>query len=159
MKALIVYDTHYGNTEQVAFQIASALEGRAEVSMVRAADVSIEEMAHADLLFVGGPTQWRGLSPTLKTLFHKAESTTLYGRAAAVFDTRYNAPGWVSGTAAPHIARSLKKLGACLLAEPESFFVCAGEGPLEKGETTRASRWAEGILQMAETFRPAVNRV
>jgi len=57
---------------------------------------------------------------------------------------------WKSGSAAHGIASKLKRAGASLIVEPESFFVAEREGPLEEGELERAATWAEDIYQRFE---------
>jgi hypothetical protein len=65
-------------------------------------------------------------------------------RRAAAFDTRIN-KGWVPGSAARGIAKRLRKLGAILVADPESFRVVGTQGPLAAGELDRARRWGEQL--------------
>jgi len=60
---------------------------------------------------------------------------------------------WKSGSAAHRIASRLKRTGASLLVEPESFFVAEREGPLEEGELERAARWAEEVFVKFEASR------
>ncbi len=77
----------------------------------------------------------------------------MQGIRAGAFDTRYHMSAWKSGSAAHGIANKLKRAGASLLVEPESFFVAEREGPLEEGELERAARWAEGVFQQFEANR------
>ena len=55
MKALIVYDSTYGNTEKIAKAIGVAIPG--EVKVQRAAEVDVVELNSYDLLIIGSPTQ------------------------------------------------------------------------------------------------------
>jgi hypothetical protein len=56
---------------------------------------------------------------------------------------------WVPGSAAHGIAKRLSKLGATLVADPESFRVVGTPGPLAAGELDRARQWGE---QLATTI-------
>ena len=44
MKALVVYDSLYGNTEKIAQAIAGALESQAEVGIMRVGDVKLQQL-------------------------------------------------------------------------------------------------------------------
>ena len=57
MKALIIYDSFFGNTERVAQAIATALSDRADVTARRVGDVRPEHLTGLDLLIVGSPTR------------------------------------------------------------------------------------------------------
>jgi hypothetical protein len=59
---------------------------------------------------------------------------------AAAFDTRADLPPVLSGRASTGIARRLRRHGAALIAEPESFFVTKANH-LEPHEEQRAREW------------------
>ena len=60
MKALIVYDSVYGNTEKIAKAIGGAITG--EVRVLRVDESNSAELESIDLLIVGSPTQGGRLS-------------------------------------------------------------------------------------------------
>ena len=62
MRALIVYESMYGNTHVVANHIADGLRPQFEVDVVSAEQATPERIAAADLLVVGGPTHVHGMS-------------------------------------------------------------------------------------------------
>ena len=66
MKALVTYDSKFGNTEQVAQAIADTLgeEGIGQLISVDEADAL--ELEGVDLLVLGGPIQRHGLSPAVR---------------------------------------------------------------------------------------------
>lgn len=148
MKILVVYDSAYGNTEQIARAIAGALSPSAEVKILRVSETSPAELDSIDLLVIGSPTQ--GGRPTLATqeLLDKITGQTISRIKVATFDTRFSAK-WVGifGYAAGRIAENLKKKGGNLLANPEPFFVAGKEGPLKEGELDRAATWAKGLIK------------
>jgi len=153
MNTLIIYDSTFGNTAQVAQAIADKLGEHGTVRIALADEAGLSEMEEIDLLIVGGPTQRHGLSPAIQALFERLPRRTLRGAGAAAFDTRYHMAAWKSGSAAHRIASKLKRTGASLLVEPESFFVAEREGPLEEGELERATLWAEGVFEQFEASR------
>jgi flavodoxin len=153
MNTLIIYDSTFGNTAQIAQAMADRLGEHGTVRIALANEAGLSEMEEIDLLIVGGPTQRHGVSPVIRDLLERLPRRTLRGAGAAAFDTRYHMSAWKSGSAAQRIAGKLKRTGALLLVEPESFFVSEREGPLEEGELERASRWAEEVFERCEANR------
>ena len=142
MKVLVVYDSLFGNTAQVARAIGEAVAGEAEVLSVGEAKPT--ELRSYDLAVVGSPTQ--GGRPTEAMRAFLARVPALDGASVAVFDTRLPAR-WVKvfGYAAGKIAARMKSLGATLVAEPEGFIVEGKKGPLADGELERAAVWAKSL--------------
>ena len=157
MKVLIVYDSVFSNTEQIAQAISDSLGSKENVETLRVNDVKIEKITGLDLLIVGSPT--RGFRPTKAiTNFLKRISTNgLNGVKVAAFDTRFSLSSIESsvlrfivktgGYAAKSIANRLKKKGGDLIMPPEGFLVTGEEGPLKKGELERAADWAKIVIK------------
>lgn len=159
MKAIVVYESVYGNTRAVAEAIAEGLGG-AEVAAVPKAD----PIPIADLLVVGGPTHMHGMAssrsrhvaasaaqedgthvepeaseePGLRTWLRDLPDAQ--GARAASFDTRLDKSPWLTGVASRGIARRLHHRGYEIVGS-ESFLVQDSEGPLEEGELDRARAW------------------
>jgi len=66
MKALVVYDSVFGNTEQIAQAIGDALGSSENVPVLKVTDVKLEQLAGSKLLIVGSPT--RAFRPTRQSL-------------------------------------------------------------------------------------------
>jgi flavodoxin len=62
MRALVVYESMYGNTHVVAASIADGLRDTCDVTLVPVGAVWAGLVVAADLLVVGGPTHMHGLS-------------------------------------------------------------------------------------------------
>jgi hypothetical protein len=62
MRALVVYESMYGNTHAVAVNIAAGLSARHDVTLVPVTRATPELVAGADLLVVGAPTHMHGMS-------------------------------------------------------------------------------------------------
>ena len=156
MRALVVYHSVFGNTEQIARAIGTGLTGRmAEVRIVPVSALTPESIP-ADLLVVGGPTQRHRMSPELEALLARYPRGSLRGVRAATFDTRYRMSRLLSGSAAASAAARLRRAGCHLITDPESFFIerdapAAGEKRrhgqehLEPGEIERATEWARRL--------------
>lgn len=173
MRAVVVYESMFGDTRQVAEAIGDGLGPQFEVTVVPVSRVATDQLDGIDLLVVGGPTHVRGMSrpktregaldqaaqpesgiamepgaagPGLREWF-----TTLTDPPphAAAFDTRVNLPPLVTGRAAPKIAHSLQRCGCHLIAEPESFLVTTKKPALVAGERERARTWGETLAANA----------
>lgn len=77
MRVVIVYESLFGNTREVAEAIADGVgeaHPDAEVECVRADEAAPERVGAPDLLVVGGPTHMRGMSSRLsRTMGLQAE--------------------------------------------------------------------------------------
>ncbi|MBN1863133.1 MAG: flavodoxin family protein [Dehalococcoidales bacterium] len=146
MKALVVYDSVYGNTEKIAKSIGGAITG--DVKVLRAREASPFELKSLDLLIVGSPTYGGRPTPPMKDFLNGASQAAINGVKVATFDTRMTTRAVkIFGYAAGRIAGNLKKKGAIIVASPEGFFVTGSEGPLKEGELERAAGWAKEIVE------------
>lgn len=169
MRALVVYESMYGNTSRVAAAIARGLATSTDVVTLPVGQVGPDDVARADLVVVGGPTHAHGMSrpTTRKAAVDQAadpgagleveegaaatgvrEWLGSLGRSdtlAAAFDTRVKAPAAFTGRASKGIGRELRKHGFRLVAEPESFLVTK-DNHLEAGEEARAAGWGRSLV-------------
>lgn len=149
MKAMVIYDSKFGNTERIARTIAESLAGGEIVPVVAASDASESDLVGIDVLAVGGPTQGHGLSPALRDFLDHLPAEAVRDLSAVTFDTRLTWPRFLAGSAAAAGAKQLRKKGARLLVPPESFLVTGTEGPLVDGELERARIWAHEVCAVA----------
>ena len=162
MKALVIYESMYGNTARIGTVIAASLNARGfDVQATPASGIAAADTARFDLLVIGGPTHAHGMSHagTRKVGATDKKNTypdptgepglrdwmkglpSVHGRMAAAFDTRFDKPVALTGSAARGIARRLKRAGFELVVGPESFLVTT-ENRLVDGETAHAEEWA-----------------
>lgn len=88
MKALVVYDSEFGNTKQIANTIGSTLGSTDEIEVLRVGEVKMEGLTGLELLIVGSPTQrFRPTEATSDFLKH-IHANWLKGINVAAFDTR-----------------------------------------------------------------------
>ena len=172
MHAVVLFESMYGNTEQIARAVADGLSSRLPADTVDLVEVGTAPAAlgdDVDLLVVGGPTHAFGMSrpktraDAAKQVGHSVVSAGIgqgewlealpagSGRAVATFDTRVRRPR-LPGSAARGAAKRLRALGFRSIARPESFWVSGSSGPLLDGEVGRARRWGE---QLASAAAPA----
>jgi flavodoxin len=158
MKAMVVYDSAYGNTAQVAEAMGNALASQGEASVLRARDVIPEQLVGLELLIVGSPTQKFRPLPSVMGFLKSLPRDGLRGITVAAFDTRFPEADInkirilaffvrVFGYAAKPIADRMVKKGGVLAAPPEGFYVGETKGPLLDGELERAAAWATQIAE------------
>jgi flavodoxin len=156
MKAMVIYDSAYGNTERIAQAMAQALGSPEQVVLVRASQVQPEQLAGLDLLIVGSPTQKFRPLPAVTALLKEIPRGGLKGVKVAGFDTRFPESEIeknrilsffvrLFGYAAKPISDRLEKAGGECVAPPEGFYVGEVKGPLLEGELERAADWARRI--------------
>ena len=166
MRAVVVYESMYGNTHDIASHIAEGLLSAYAVEVLAVEDATPDRVADADLLVVGGPTHVHGMSSEMSRkaavdAVEKDEELELDAHApgpglrdwfdtlpgsgrAAAFDTRIDARPALTGRASKGIAKRLRRHGYDLVVEPESFLVDKHNRLLD-GEEERAVVWAKGI--------------
>jgi flavodoxin len=158
MKAMVVYDSAFGNTEKVAQAIGRALGPAEDVETVRVGGIRPEQLAGLNLVIVGSPTQRFSPLPAISRFLKAIPNDGLAGIRVAAFDTRIPQSRIdeirilaffvkIFGYAAKPIADRLVKKGGELAASPEGFFVADTEGPLLEGELERAAGWARQIVE------------
>jgi flavodoxin len=132
VKALVVYDSVYGNTEKVAKILAEGLKGEGvDVSVARADAVKSDELSGVDLLCVGGPVHAWNMTKSVKEFLEQVKSAEgMAGKKAFAFDTKMKTR--LSGSAADKIERKLKDAGLTIAKHNESAIVQGREGPLEE---------------------------
>lgn len=147
MKVLVVYDTLFGNTEQLTQTIGSALSSLKEVEVVRVSKLNPKQLTGLKLLIVGSPTHGGRPTPAMQNFLNSLPESALKGINVAAFDTRLTTRlVAIFGYAAGRIADNLKKKGGTLIASPEGFFVKGKKGPLKDGELERAVSWVKAKL-------------
>lgn len=173
MRVVIVYESMYGNTHEIADHVAKGMtEDDVVVTPVQGADAAL--LHGADLLVVGGPTHVHGMTsktsrkaaadaaandddlemdpdaegPGLRDWFHGLERAV--GGRAAAFDTRIDASPALTGRASKGIARRLARHGYELVVDPESFLVDK-ENRLLDGEAQRAEQWGAVLSAAASS--------
>lgn len=162
MKAVVVYESHWGNTEAVARAIAAGLG--LETSALTTDEASSEALTDVDLVVAGAPViafslgsdkmldnmaEQSGKAPSPPDVSHPSMRSWLdglprgVGRSAA-FETRL---WWSPRGATPDIERRLEGAGYPPLAKPHRFVVKGSYGPLRDGELERARVWGAELAR------------
>jgi hypothetical protein len=164
MKALVAYESMFGNTERVARAVAAGLrlEG-VNTSVLDVSRAAVIHLAEVDLLVVGAPTHGFSLSrpATRRDAVRQGgrDDAAAYGMRewletladesrlplVATFDTRVTKVRYLPASAARRAARILDAQGHQIVAAPTGFLVHATPGPLEPHEVDRAIAWGRGV--------------
>lgn len=155
MKALVIYDSVFGNTEKIAQSIAQGLSGAHETQCIRAGSVSLAQIQAADILVMGSPTRSFAVTPATASVLESIPAAALQGKKVVAFDTRLLMTGVKGllfrkiidkgGYAAPIIASALVQKDGTLACPAEGFFVKSEKGPLVTGELERAVEWGKKL--------------
>ncbi len=184
MRALVVYESMFGNTREIAQRVAEGLRvGMQHVDVLPVAAADDKHVLAADLVVVGGPTHAHGMSRAQTRSAAVADSNRYGGGAtvepgaagpglrewfsalpplhgtAAAFDTRADAPAALTGRASRGISLRLHRSGLTLVDRPRSFLMEKG-GALKAGEADRAEAWGRSLASSAMiAFAAAGHRI
>ena len=162
MNAVVVYESYWGNTAQIAQAVARGLgEGATALTTTAATPEALRDV---DLVVIGAPLLGFALpteqmrsslagnpstppsdtsNPTVRTWL---ENLDVAPRAFATFETRI---WWSPGSAASTVAKMLAKRGWQQVGKPERFMVTGRFGPLKPGESQRAEVWGGALAMIA----------
>ena len=162
MKAIVVYESHWGNTAAIARAIAEGIGPEARA--VSTAEATGDALSGADLIVAGAPllgfslptesmvkglASEAGKAPAPPDLSHPSMRSWLEGfpkgsGRAAAFETRI---WWSPGSAAKTILDKLEAAGYGSAAKPQRFIVKGRYGPLRDGELEKAKAWGAELAQ------------
>jgi hypothetical protein len=168
MNAIVIYESHWGNTAAVAGAIADGLGNGSPALHTDEATKAV--LAGAELLVVGGPVIAFGLAresarsqlagdikaprpadvshPLLRTWLDDLPNGNGW---AAAFETRiWWSPRGATGT----IESKLRRAGYQRLAKAERFIVAGAYGPLREGELDRAREWGATLARTLAANQP-----
>jgi hypothetical protein len=164
MKALVVYESMFGNTEAVARAVAGGVGEAMEVELHEVATAPAPGQLPTDLVVVGGPTHAFSLSrPSTRGEAIEKGATEgsqevglrewighlergAHAEKVAAFDTRIGSARHLPGSAARKAIKLLRHDGYESVGV-ESFYVADTAGPLLPGELKRATEWGRGLAR------------
>jgi len=169
VRAIVVYESMYGNTRTIAEALGDGLRPKFETSVLPVDKATTEVLATADLVAVGGPTHGHSMSrpATRKAAVNAAcrGSLTVDPSAdgaglrewfagigshphtiALAFDTRRDMPPSITGRAGHGIARRLRRCRFSNVRDAGSFLVDKNNRLLA-GERERATAWARAFVR------------
>jgi flavodoxin len=171
MRALVVYESMFGNTRQVAEAIRDGLATAVEVEAVEVGTAPATVPGDVGLLVVGGPTHAFGMTRAAT----RGDAVKKYGGPvvsdrigirewmdglqrpagevrAVTFDTTFRKARFM-GRAGKKAEKKLRELGFRIVAPSEPFWVSEVKGPMEDGELDRAKAWGASFAERLAAAR------
>ena len=169
MHALVVYESMFGSTRQLAEAIAEGIGATIDVRVERVVAAIQGSLTDVDLLVVGTPTHGHGLprpstrkgapdyvlkisrdlvveegapaDPGVREWLGSLSRVSAFG---AGFDTRVKGPSILTGRASRAITKLMTRVGITIVVPPESFLVDSFS-KLVPGEVERARAWGTRV--------------
>ncbi len=149
MHSVVVYDSQFGNTEQIALVIARTLSAFGPARAAHVHETAMTQLRDVDLLVLGCPAQAWHADSAMRLFVLRLPLDVLRGPKVVCFDTRTHQPGWLRRFAAPQLEKTLRQRGITPFAAAAGFYVRHRSGPLEAGTVERAAEWARSMGQQA----------
>jgi hypothetical protein len=162
MKAVVVYESMFGNTEQVTRAVAAGLAESLEFDVYAVGEAPVDPDAGAAVVVAGGPTHAFSMTrERTRTDAHRQGATQgdlaiglrewldalprgRHETRLATFDTKVAHPS-LPGSAGRSAARVGRRHGYRMLDQPQTFVVGGTPGPLVDGELERAGAWGRTL--------------
>jgi hypothetical protein len=171
MKAVVVYESLFGNTAAIARAVAEGIGPEARALTTDEATSAV--VAEAEVVVAGAPVIAFGLAsdktrdgigraerdeetppdvahPSLRSWLDTLPSG--HGGVAAAFETRL---WWSPRGATGSIERALRGAGYATIAKSQKFVVEGKYGPLREGELDRAREWGHQLAVAATASKDA----
>jgi len=171
MKAVVVYESLFGNTAAIARAVAEGIGPEARALTTDEATSAV--VAEAEVVVAGAPVIAFGLAsdktrdgigraerdeetppdvahPSLRSWLDTLPSG--HGVVSAAFETRL---WWSPRGATGSIERALRGAGYATIAKSQKFVVEGKYGPLREGELDRAREWGHQLAVAATASKDA----
>ncbi|MCK5302118.1 MAG: flavodoxin domain-containing protein [Candidatus Thorarchaeota archaeon] len=141
-KAVIVYESLYGNTKRVAQAIKDGMEqvGDIECSIKKTSDIHTNDLLGYDAILFGGPNHNQGPARNILKFIDRAAIVDLNGKIGAAFDTYTGGNIGIAVAKLETIIRE-KLSGMKLVVDGFSALVEDRRGPLADKEIPRATEF------------------
>jgi flavodoxin len=163
VRAIVVYESYWGSTKQVAEAVAEGIGP--DVRALTTDEATPDLVAGADLIVAGAPMHAFSLPresgldnlkndkkaprpadvshPTLRSWLKELPKGS--GKGAG-FDTRFKRS---PGSAAKKVRKELQKAGYSPVGDDGEFLVAGTYGPMQDGELDRAREWGATLALLA----------
>lgn len=152
MKGIIIYDTSFGNTKEIAKTIQETLkEKEIEADFYKVNEVKKLSAMEYDFIIIGSPTKFGTMSFAIKFFLGKIKGEEWLNKPFAAFDTenpeniekaRAENKEW---SAAEKIAQKLKEKNMNQMLPVHKALVLGQKGPLVEGEIDRTKNFAREL--------------
>jgi flavodoxin len=156
VKAVVAYDSVYGNTKLIADAIAEQITADGHSAELLSLREGKRRTVEADVLFVGGPTRFKKMTRPVKGFVKRLDKDYWSKRTLVVFDT-YGPLGktdeekrkqekWINPGAVGGIKELAAKRGLKVHPETVRFAVSDLKGPLVPDAVDEARAFAHRVL-------------
>lgn len=155
MKTIVVYDSVYGNTKQVAEAISEQIKADGNESVLINLRENTKPSLNGDMMFLGSPTRWFKMTPEAKDFVKGMKALGWKDQPIVMFDTMMGVPedmaernkgSWTTKGAAPKLRDLAKEEGLKALDEVLHIGVTGLKGPLTATGKDEAKRYAQQVL-------------
>ena len=151
-KVIVVYESKYGNTKQVAETI---IEGINEIQKIEAVlgepkRVELTEVLDSDVILIGSPNHFGGPTRGIKKFIDKLGKLPLKDKMFAVFDT------YINGDFEKAVKKMEKRISEKVpelkqIASGLSIKVQSAKGPIPEEELLKCKEFGEKIANQLKT--------
>ena len=147
VKAVLLYESKYGNTKRVAEAIAEEMQrvGGMEAALTALKGVDVDDIANYDVILLGGPTHFGGPTRGVRKFIDALGKRNVNGKSVAVFDT-YLGEDFEKGVRKMEEQIRAKAPGLKLLAPGLSIRVEGMKGPIAEGELVKCKDFVKQLM-------------
>jgi len=147
VKAVLLYESKYGNTKRVAEAIAEEMQrvGGMEAALTALKGVDVDDIANYDVILLGGPTHFGGPTRSVRKFIDALGKRNVNGKSVAVFDT-YLGEDFEKGVRKMEEQIRAKAPGLKLLAPGLSIRVEGMKGPIVEGELVKCKDFVKQLM-------------
>ena len=145
-KAIVVYESKYGNTKLAAEAIINGMRGvpGVETTLAEPKEVSLNQLAAFNTIVVGSPNHIGGATRNIRKLIGSLGKFDLRGKYAAVFDT-YMGSDFEKAVKKMEKQISEKAPQLKLAVPGLSIRVKGMKGPIDEGELPKCKEFGVNI--------------
>lgn len=146
-RAVVCYESKYGNTERLAQAIGEAMRrlGGMDVTVTPLRRIDAAELGRYDLILVGGPTHFGGPTRRVTRFIEAMARGNLAGKGVAVFDTYLGEDFEKSVNRMEEQIRATLP-GMHIVAPGLSIRVADMKGPIVDGELLKCEDFAKRLV-------------
>ncbi|MFQ6106799.1 MAG: flavodoxin family protein [Thermoplasmata archaeon] len=144
-RALVLYDSQYGNTKMVAETIAEGIETKGMQADVRhMKEVDPMDVPGYDVIAIGTPNHLGGPTGRAKKLVKSLKAKDLERKTFGFFDTCLKGE---EGKATRKLANKLRDIAPGVMIAPELSILIGGmKGPIVDGELPKCAEFVGGLI-------------
>lgn len=146
MKAIVVFDTLYGNTKKIAESLTTGMQSvgiETDCKSIKQVQEEPLKLESYDFIAVGAPTQYITASKPMKAFLEMLEGIDLKGKFGFAFDTRID--NFFAGSASKYIEGRLRKYGLRMIMPRSSAYIQTTKS--KKEEKDAKARRASAVLK------------